>query len=59
MSAVAVFLTALAVADLGRRALRTVWPSLVIGPVVVVACAAAGALWHAGDIPLLVLAARR
>ncbi|OBH36334.1 hypothetical protein A5690_08900 [Mycobacterium intracellulare] len=57
MSAVAVFLTALGIADLGRRALRTVWPSLAIGPVVVLACAAAGGLWRAGDIPLLVLAA--
>lgn len=57
MSAVAVFLTALGVADLCRRAVRAIWPALLIGPVVVVACAALAALWHAGDIALLVSAA--
>lgn len=57
MSAVAVFLIALGIADLCRRAVRTVWPALTIGPVVVLGCAALGALWHAGDIALLVLAA--
>ncbi|OBB81941.1 hypothetical protein A5760_13340 [Mycobacterium colombiense] len=57
MSAIAVFLIALGVADLCRRATRAVWPPLLIGPIVVLACAALGALWHAGDIALLVLAA--
>jgi hypothetical protein len=57
VSAVAVFLTALGVADLCRRAVCAVWPPLLIGPVVVTVCAALSALWHAGDIPLLVLAA--
>jgi hypothetical protein len=57
VSAVAVFLTALGVADLCRRAVRAAWPPLLIGPVVVVVCAALGALWHAGDIALLALAA--
>lgn len=57
MSAVAVFLTALGVADLCRRAVRAAWPPLLIGPVVVLVCAALGALWHAGDIALLVFAA--
>ncbi len=57
MSAVAVLLIALGVADLCRRAVRAAWPSVVAGPVVVVACAALSALWHRGDIPLLVLAA--
>lgn len=57
MSAVAVFLIALGIADLCRRAIRAVWPALAIGPVVVMVCAAASALWHAGDIGLLVLAA--
>lgn len=57
MSAVAVLLIALGVADLCRRAVRVAWPSLVVGPVVVVACAALAALWHAGDIALLVVAA--
>lgn len=57
MSAIAVFLIALGVADLCRRATRALWPPLLIGPVVVLACAALGALWHAGDIALLVPAA--
>ncbi|WP_231996974.1 hypothetical protein, partial [Mycobacterium scrofulaceum] len=57
MSAVAVLLTALGIADLSRRAVRAVWVPLVVGPVVVAASLALGALWHAGDIPLLVLAA--
>jgi hypothetical protein len=57
MSAVAVLLIAVGIADLCRRAVRGVWLPLVIGPVVVAGCAALGALWHRGDIPLLVLAA--
>ncbi|MGH3555899.1 MAG: hypothetical protein ACRDT5_25555, partial [Mycobacterium sp.] len=55
MSAVAVLFIAVGIADMCRRA--PVWLSLVIGPVVVVVCAALCALWHPGDIPLLVLAA--
>ncbi|MGO8769364.1 MAG: hypothetical protein ACLQIK_22455 [Mycobacterium sp.] len=57
MSAVAVLLIALGVADLCRRAARVTWPPLVAGPVVVVACAALCALWHAGDIAMLITAA--
>ncbi len=57
MSALAVLLIALGIADLCRRAVRAAWLPLAIGPVVVVACAGLGALWHRGDIPLLVLAA--
>lgn len=57
MSIVAVLLVALGVADLCRRAIRVAWPPLVIGPVVVVVCAALGALWHVGDVPLLVVGA--
>lgn len=57
MSAVAVLLIALGVADLCRRAVRAVWPSLVVGPVVVAVCGALAGLWHAGDIALLGLAA--
>jgi len=57
VSAVAVLLLALGVADLCRRAVRAAWPALAVGPVVVVVCAALTGLWHAGDIPLLVLAA--
>lgn len=40
-----------------RRAVRTPWLPLVTGPVVVVTCAALCALWHVGDIVLLVTAA--
>jgi hypothetical protein len=57
VSAVAALLIALGVADLCRRAVRAAWPPLAVGPVVVVVCAALCSLWHAGDIPLLVLAA--
>ncbi|BBZ47126.1 hypothetical protein [Mycobacterium parmense] len=57
MSAVAVFLIAVGVADLCRRAVRGSWPALATGPAVVVACAALGALSHRGDIPLLLVAA--
>ena len=57
MSVVAVLLTALGVADLCRRAVLATWPPLLIGPVVVLVCAGLSALWHGGDIPLLVLAA--
>jgi hypothetical protein len=57
MSAVAVLLIAVGFADLCRRVVRTAWLPLVIGPVMVQACATLGALWHGGDILLLVLAA--
>jgi hypothetical protein len=57
VSGVAVFLIALGIADMCRRAVRAAWPVLAIGPVVVAVAAALGALWHARDIPLLVLAA--
>lgn len=56
MSAVAVFLIAVGIADLCRRAVPASWPPLTIGPVAVALCAALGALWHRGDVPLLVLA---
>lgn len=57
MSAVAVLLLAVGIADLCRRAVRASWPPLATGPAVVVACAALGGLWHRGDIPLLLVAA--
>ncbi|KZS63345.1 hypothetical protein A4G28_11045 [Mycobacterium ostraviense] len=51
MSAVAVLLIAVGIADGWRRLSRAVWPPLVTGPaVVVVACAALCGLWHARDI---------
>ncbi|WP_066916408.1 hypothetical protein [Mycobacterium interjectum] len=57
MSAVAVLLLAVGIADLCRRAVRRSWPALATAPAVVVVCAALGALWHRGDIPLLLVAA--
>lgn len=57
MSAVAILLVALGLADVCRRAVRTAWLPLAAGPVVVVVCAALCALWRLGDILLLVLAA--
>ena len=39
------------------RAFRAGWVSLVVGPVVVVVVAALSALWHFGDIALLLVAA--
>ncbi|OBF54165.1 hypothetical protein A5787_05310 [Mycobacterium sp. 852002-50816_SCH5313054-b] len=57
MSGVAVLLLAVGIADLCRRAVRAAWAPLAAGPAVVVACVALGALWHRGDILLLVVAA--
>ncbi|BBX46699.1 hypothetical protein GCM10009641_41480 [Mycobacterium cookii] len=57
MSAVAVLLIAIGVADVCRRPTRGVWLPAVVGPVVVAVCAALGGLWHRGDIVLLALAA--
>lgn len=57
MSAVAVLLVAVGIADLLRRAVQPAWVALVSGPLVVAACAAAARLWHLGDIALLVPAA--
>ncbi len=54
MSAVAVFLIAVGIADLCRRGVRAAWFPLAVGPVVVVVFAAVCALWHVGDIALLV-----
>ncbi|KZS83496.1 hypothetical protein B4U45_11395 [Mycobacterium persicum] len=57
MSAVAVLLIAVGIADGWRRLSRAVWLPLVTGPAVVVACAALCGLWHARDIVPLGLAA--
>jgi hypothetical protein len=57
VTGVAVLLIAVGVADLCRRGVRAPWLPLAIGPVVVVVCAALCALWHVGDIALLVPAA--
>src|ERR1700686_1733114 len=49
-------LVAMGIAD-GSRGFRAGWVSLVVGPVVVVVVAALSALWHVGDIALLLVAA--
>jgi hypothetical protein len=56
VSALGVMLIAMGIAD-GCRGFRAGWVSLVIGPVVVVVVAALSALWHVGDIALLLVAA--
>ncbi len=56
MSAVAVLLIAVGIADICRRAVPLVWVSVAAGPVTVVALAGLAALWHPGDIALLLVA---
>jgi hypothetical protein len=56
VSALAVMLVAMGIAD-GCRGFRAGWVSLVAGPVVVVVVASLSALWHFGDIALLLVAA--
>lgn len=57
MSALAVMLIAIGVADIVRRVTDRLWLSAVLAPVVVVGFAALAALWHVGDIALLLIAA--
>jgi hypothetical protein len=57
VSAVAVLLIAVGIADACRRLVRASWVPLLAAPVTVVVCAALSALWHLGDIVLLVIAA--
>lgn len=57
MSALAVFLIAVGVADICRKLSAHQWPALVAGPLAVVVSAASAGLWHRGDIALLVVAA--
>ena len=57
MSAVAVMLIAMGIADTVRRLTRITWVPAVVTPVVVLACAALSALWRLGDLPLLAIAA--
>ena len=56
MSALAVMLIAMGITD-GCRGFRIGWVSLAVGPVVVVIIASLSALWHFGDIALLLVAA--
>jgi hypothetical protein len=57
VSAVAVMLIAMGVADVIRRITDRVWLPAVAAPIVVAACAALAGLWRRGDIPLLIVAA--
>ncbi len=57
MSAVAVLLIAVGIADAWRRLSRSIWLPLFVGPAVVVGCAALCGLWQARDITPLGLAA--
>ena len=57
MSALAVLLIAIGIADAVRRITRSAWIAPTTVPVVVVVCAALAGLWHLGDVPLLVIAA--
>jgi hypothetical protein len=57
MSALAVLLIAIGLADVFRRVTRRAWLPVAIVPAAVLACALLAGLWHRGDIPLLVIAA--
>lgn len=57
MSALAVFLSAVGLADICRKLTERRWPALAAGPVVVLAGALLAGLWRFGDIVLLTVAA--
>jgi hypothetical protein len=57
VSAIAVLLIAIGVADACRWSFRGRWLPPLVVPAVVVACGLLAGLWHRGDIPLLLLAA--
>ena len=57
VSALAVMLIAMGIADAVRRLTRPVWVPAVVAPAVVVVCAALSGLWHRGDLALLAIAA--
>jgi hypothetical protein len=57
VSALAVMLIAVGIADAVRRLTRTVWVPAVVAPVTVGLCAALAGLWHLGDLPLLAITA--
>ncbi|WP_197375365.1 hypothetical protein [Mycolicibacterium baixiangningiae] len=56
MSALAVLLIAVGLADMCRRVARRAWLPVAVVPAAVVGCALLAGLWHRGDIPLLVIA---
>jgi hypothetical protein len=57
VSALAVMLIAMGVADACRRLTRVLWIPVVVAPIAVAGAAATAGLWHLGDIALLLLAA--
>jgi len=57
MSALAVLLIAVGIGDVCRRLIRVTWLPTMVALAVIAACALLGALWHLGDVPLLVIAA--
>ena len=57
MSALAVLLIAVGIGDVCRRLVGIRWLPTVVALVVIAACVLLGALWHLGDVPLLVIAA--
>jgi hypothetical protein len=57
VSALAVMLIAMGVADILRRMTERVWVPAAVAPVVVVGSAVLAGLWHLGDIVLLAVAA--
>lgn len=57
MSALAVFLIAVSTADICAKLTSARWLASVVGPVAVVAVGALAALWHLGDVVVLVWAA--
>ncbi|SEH61704.1 hypothetical protein SAMN04489835_2069 [Mycolicibacterium rutilum] len=56
MSALAVLLIAVGVADIARRVAERIWLPVAIVPVVVIGCAALAGLWRPGDVALLAVA---
>ncbi len=57
MSGLAVMLIAMGIADVTRRLTARVWLPATAATLAVAVCAVVGALWHIGDIALLVIAA--
>lgn len=56
MSALAVLLIAVGVADVCRRIAQRPWLPVAVVIATVVGCALLAGLWHRGDLPLLVIA---
>jgi hypothetical protein len=57
MSALALYLIAVGIADICRRLTDRRWLTLACGPVVLICCALLSGLWHLGDIVLALVSA--